>query len=413
MCGREDTMHQTRRELIIGALFALATGARPALALAAPADARSARLIAAYDGLGQRLFKEFANKPRNVVFSPYSIGIALAMALTGARGTTAVEMARVLGLDLSPDEVDAANAAVQAGLNKSPSSLQLHLANALVLTNKPGAMSEDYVATLRKDYAAEVFRGGNLATVNAWVKQQTDGKIDSILKQLDPKTIMVLIDAIYFKATWQSTFATSATADATFHLSDGTTAKVPMMYQQDDFALAGMPGYSAIRLPYEGARASMIVILPDAGIASVMQRLNGEELQHLLAWFRNAPEQPIALSLPRFRTRFLADLVEPLQELGMHRAFDPQKADFSGITGKLQSRAPLAINQIVHAAVIDVTEQGTEAAAATSEGLVAAAIEVAHWQPFRVDKPFLFAVVDDETNAILFEGLIADPRQVS
>jgi serpin B len=400
------------RCLIIGALVALVVGITPMLAVAVPVEARSARLIAAYNGFGQRLLEKLAKNPGNVVFSPYSIGTAMAMALAGARSTTEVEMAQVLGgLGLSRDEVNAANAAMMASLNNTPSaSFRLHLANALVLTTQQGAISEDYIATLRKDYSADVFRDGNLATVNAWVKQKTDGKIDSILRRLDPRTALVLVDAIYFKASWQSQFDKLATTDTPFHLSNGTMTKVPMMYQQGDFALTKMQDYSAIRLPYEGARASMIVILPDTGIASVMQRLNDKELQHLLASLRSTPKQPVALWLPRFKTDFQANLVVPLKALGMHHAFDPRTADFSGVTGKPPSQASLAIDQIMHGAAIDVTEQGTEAAAATAESVVVASVEVAHWQPFRVDRPFLFAVVDDKTNAILFEGLIVDPR---
>ena len=134
-----NTIRATRRDLITGALSALATALTPKLALAAPGEARSARLIAAYNGLGQRLFKEFANKPGNVVFSPYSIGTAMAMALAGARNETEIEMARVLGLDLPRDEVSKANAAVLASLSKTSSdALELNLANGLVLANDSG-----------------------------------------------------------------------------------------------------------------------------------------------------------------------------------------------------------------------------------------------------------------------------------
>jgi serpin B len=401
-------MRETRRDLIIGALATLVTGLTPTLAGAPAVDARSARLIAAYNGLGQRLFKEFANKPSNVVFSPYSIGTAMTMALAGARNETEIEMARVLGLDLPRDEVNKANAAVLANLSRTSSaSLALNLANALVLTNDQWAISEDYIAALRKDYTAEVFHGGNLAPVNAWVKQKTNDKIDSILDHLDPDAVLVLLDAIYFKASWQSKFDTLATHDEPFHLPNGTTTNVSMMYQRSDFALAKMRGYRAIRLPYEGTRVSMVVILPDAGIAHVVRRLNGEEFQHLLASLHSTPEQSVALWLPRFRTNFEANLVQPFVKLGMHRAFDPQTADFSGITTK----PLLRINQIVHRAVIDVTENGTEAAAAT--GVEAVAASMVTGQPFRVDRPFMFAVVDDETSAVLFEGLIVDPRQLS
>lgn len=402
-------MRETRRNLMIGALAAVVTGLTPKPAGAPPVDARAARLIAAYNELGQRLFTEFANKPGNVVFSPYSISTVMAMALAGARNETEVEMAQVLGLDLPRDEVNKANAVVLASLSKTSSaSLQLNLANALILANEQLVISEDYLAALRKDYAAEVFHGGNLATVNAWVKQKTNDKIDAILDHLDPDTALVLVDAVHFKASWQSKLDTLATDDAPFHLSDGTTANVPMMYRQGLFGLATMPSYRAIRLPYEGARASMVFILPDAGVADVIPWLNGEELQHLLASLRGTSEQPVHLWLPRFKTNFKANLVEPFVKLGMRRAFDPHTADFSGVMGK----PLLRINQIAHRAVIDVKENGTEAAAATAVEEVFISMEDAHGQSFRVDRPFLFAVVDDETDAILFEGLIVDPRQV-
>lgn len=403
-----DAIYETRRELIIGALAALVTGLTPKPAGAPPVDSRSARLIAAYNALGQRLFNEFANKPDNVVFSSYSIGTAMAMAFAGARNETEIEMAQVLGLDLSRDEVNNANAAVLACLSRTSSaSLELNLANALVLTNEQQAISADYIAALRLDYAAEVFNGGNLAAVNAWVRQKTNNKTDSILDHLDPDAVLVLVDAIYFKAFWQSKFETYFTDDAPFHLSNGTTTNVPMMYQRADFALAKTQNYRAISLPYEGAPVSMVVILPDADIADVMRRLNGEELRHLLGSLDSTPEQPVELWLPRFKTNFEVNLVEPFVKLGMHRAFDPRTADFSGVTGQ----PLLRIKQIVHRAVIDVTENGTEAAAATAVEAVPISMVVADWQPFRVDRPFLFVVVDDETDAILFEGLIVDPRQ--
>jgi serpin B len=367
-------------------------------------------LIAAYNGLGQRLLKEFADKPGNVVFSPYSIGTAMAMALAGARNETEIEMARVLGLDLPPDEVSKANAAVLASLHKTSSaSLELNLANALVLANEQWAISADYIATLQKDYGAEVFRGGDLATVNAWVKQKTNGKIDSILDHLDRDTVLVLLDAVYFKASWQSMFTSRATQEALFHLSNGTTTNVPMMNTHGHFALVKMKDYRAIRLPYEGARVSMVVILPDSGITGVMQRLNGEELQHLFVSLRSTPQQPVELSLPRFKANFEANLVQPFLKLGMRRAFDPQTADFSGITGK----PLLRIGQIEHRAVIDVTERGTEAAAVTTVEAEATSSHAVQPEAFLVDRRFLFAVVDGETDAILFQGLIVDPRQGS
>ena len=397
------------RLMAIGALCALGFGFVPAILQAASDDAAGRALTAAYNSSGQELFLTLAEKPGNIVLSPYSIGAAMAMALAGARGENEVEMARVLGLQLSPNQVNAANATILANLNAASSaSFQLLVANAVMLAKKGDAISEAYVATLRANYAAEVFRGADLATVNGWVKEKTKGKIDSILDQIDPSTALILLDAVYFKAAWQTPFNTKATQDETFRLVSGET-EVPMMHIHGAFALAERPGYRAVRLPYAGERIGMVVMLPDADVASLVQRLDGAEMQSLIAALHSS-DREVDISLPRFHASYGANLVETFTALGMHRAFDPSAADFSGMTGKPPSQLPLAIDQVVHRAVIDVAEQGTEAAAVTGVTVVATAMAPRPSETFRVDRPFLFAIVDDNTGAILFEGRIVDPR---
>jgi serpin B len=399
------------RALAIGGFGALVIGATSLSTAALPAGNDVGTLIAAYNSSGQRLFQGFAKDPSNIVLSPYSIGTAMAMALAGARGDNETEMAKVLGMGLSLDQLNDANAAVVASLNKASSaSLQLNVANALMLAKDGNAISEDYVSLLRDKYGADVFRDANLSTVNNWVKQKTNGKIPSILDRFDPNTALVLLDAIYFKAKWQSVFSPRATRDATFHLIKGD-AQVPTMHVRANFALAERPGYRAIRMPYEGGRVSMVVVLPDAGNADLAQKFDSAELQSLLAALHaSTSAQSVDLSLPRFHGSFNTSLVEPFAAMGMHRAFDPRTADFSGMTGKPQSQLPLAIGQIVHRAVIDVAEEGTEAAAATGIAIVATAMRPQQAETFNVDRPFLFAIVDDETGAVLFEGRIVDPR---
>jgi serpin B len=379
---------------------------------AALAAASWGPLVDAFNGTGQRLFQGFAKEPGNVVISAYSIGTAIAMVLSGARGANAAEMAKVLGQKLPRDEMNAANAAALASLNGALSaSFALRVANALMLTKPGRAISESYMAELRDKYAAEIFQGADLAAVNGWVKEKTNGKIISILDRLDAMTVLVLLDAIYFKARWQLTFDARDTRDEAFHLADGL-AKVPTIHLRADFALATRPGYQAIRLPYVGGRVSMVVVLPDPGNAAVAQRLDSEEMKSLFAALKSPPRQ-VELALPRYHATFKSSLVACFKSMGMHRAFDFQTADFSGMTGKPQAELPLAIGQIVHAAVIDVAEEGTEAAAATAATMVAKGMRLPPAHVFRVDRPFPFAIVDETTGAILFEGRIADPRQVS
>lgn len=374
-----------------------------------PDKAGRAAVVEGYNRTGLRLFQALDQGSGNIVLSPFSAGSAMAMALAGARGETATQMAKVLSLDFPPAEIDRANAALLASLNSASGAVfRLEAANAVMLTRHGDVISDAYLAVLRKDYAAEVFRGADIAAVNGWVRQRTGGKIDAILSRLDPATALVLLDAIYFKAPWRRAFDVKATRYEPFHLRQGEVS-VPMMHRRGHYAVARREGYRAIRLPYSGERMSMTVMLPDAGTDEIVQRLDDHELRRLLEAFR-APKE-VELSLPRFKAGFAADLVRPLQDMGMRRAFDPRTADFSGMI-QPQAEESLAIGEISHRAVIEVTEQGTEAAAATGIGAVITSVRPPP-EEFRVDRPFVFAIVDDETGAILFAGRIADPRQAS
>jgi serpin B len=161
--------------------------------------------------------------------------------------------------------------------------------------------------------------------------------------------------------------------------------------------------------PYEGGRVSVVIVLPDPGNTAIAQRLDDEEMKSLFA--RCGPRHDMSSLCCRATTTFKSSLVGIFKTMGMRRAFDFKTADFSGMTGKAQAELPLAIGQIMHAAVIDAAEEGTEAATAAT--MVAKAIRSPPAQVFRVDRPFLFAIVDETTGAVLFEGRIADPRQAS
>ena len=205
--GLEDGVACKR--MLLRALCALVVGAAPAAVRAAPDTAAWGPLVAGYNSSGEQLFQAFAATAGNIVLSPYSIGTVMAMALAGARGETATEMAKVLGLALPRDQLSGANAAALASLKAAASpAFELRIANAAMLTQSRIPIDQAYVALLQKDYAAEVFRGADLATVNGWVKKKTDGKIESILDRLDPSAALVLLDAIYFKARWDRPWST-------------------------------------------------------------------------------------------------------------------------------------------------------------------------------------------------------------
>jgi serpin B len=187
-----------------------------------------------------------------------------------------------------------------------------------------------------------------------------------------------------------------------------------MMRRVGHYALAERSGYRAIRLPYEVGAIGMVVLLPNEinGLDAVTRGLDTSAWTALLADLRPGADKLVDLTLPRFKAHFGADLVAPFHAEGISRAFDLKLADFSGISGRPPAQVPLAIGAIVHRAVVDVMEDGTEAAAATAIAIVGAA---AHQPPempvsLRVDHPFLFAIVDDATGVMLFLGRVNDPR---
>lgn len=287
-------------------------------------------------------------------------------------------------------------------------STKVLVANALMLT-KGSNVATDYAALLKHKYAAELFKSVELADVNNWVKRKTEGKIERLIEQLDPSTQAVLLNAVYFRAAWLAVFDKRNTTDKAFHLTAANQVQVPTMHRTGTYAVTARLGYRAIRLPYAVSELSLVIVLPDRidGVHEVAAKLNGAELSHAFAALRGAPSRRVELALPRFKAAYKANLVPPFKAAGLKLAFS-DAADFSGMTGRPAARESLKIDQIRHNAVIEVDEQGTEAAAAITMLPTSARPELP--ELFAVDRPFLFYLVDDATGAILFQGRIMDPR---
>jgi serpin B len=377
-------------------------------------------LTEAYNASGQALFRELARKPGNIVISPYSIGTAMAMARAGARGETALQMTKVLGHTLPLGATDSANAALLAKLagyaktSEPERSVKLLAANALMVTPVGGqAISQPFRALVRDKYGAAVHEGADLDTVNSWVREKTQGKIDRILDKLDPDAAAVILNAVYLKAPWASAFHKTATRDEDFHLSSAKTVRVKTMHQRESFALAEGARYRAIRLDYVERSLGMVIVLPNDvdGLGAATDELDAPKLASLLAELRGGRHTPVALALPRFKAELRVGLAPLFKAAGMTLAFDRKAADFSGMLGERADRNLLHIGDIQHRAVIEVTEPGTEAAAATAVVMTKRSLLLPDAVPFVVDRPFLFYVVDDASGAILFQGRIVDPRQ--
>jgi len=276
-------------------------------------------------------------------------------------------------------------------------------------------ISANYRTLVRDKYGAEIYDRADIDLINAWVKQKTEGKIDRILDKLPPDAAAVLLNAVYFKAAWVSAFVKSATREDDFNLSSAKKVRVSMMRQEAAFAMADRPDYSAIRLNYSQQALGMVIVLPKEveGLETVARQLDARELSTLFAALKSDPAKRVSLALPSFKAAFEADLAEPFQKAGMTLAFS-DLADFSGMTGSSPSEGGVKIGQIKHRAVIEVSEPGTEAAAATAVVMLPKRSQRKEQPtpvPFVVDRPFLFYVVDDSSGAILFQGRIVDPRQ--
>jgi serpin B len=293
---------------------------------------------------------------------------------------------------------------------RRPPSAKLKAANALMLLKADGGLvSPGYAGLLEAKYRAQVFRGAGLDEINGWVSRQTEGKIEKILDQVDPDAPAVILNAVYFKASWQSPFIKGSTTEDDFRLTRTSKVKAATMHRMGRYQVLERPGFRAIRMPYSVAALSMVIVLPDDvdGATAIARQLGAAELAGM---FRALTESKnVDLALPRFKTSFKAGLGRLFMQAGMTRAFNLDLADFSGMTGRPAPQARIAISDVIHRAVIEVTEEGTEAAAATAVSMMAASLPPRS-EPFVVDRPFLFYITDETTGAILFQGRISDPR---
>ena len=383
-------------------------------ASAAPAEAAEAG--AAINAFGLDLYRLVAPGTTNVVLSPASIALALGMARAGARGQTATEMDAVLHALASDEHAGWLNALDQALATRSGTFEDMGgnaLPVALRIANAPfaqqgmalqpaylDALAARYGAGLRLvDYVADT--EGARQLINAWVDDQTEQRIPELLVPgiLTPATRLTLVNAVYLKAPWLEPFAAEATKPGTFTRGDGTTVEVPLMTTAASMRFADGSGWQAVEIPYIGGSLAMTVIVPD-DLAAFEQALSAEKLASITGALA---ETPVSLTLPSFSIETKAELADVLAALGMPSAFD-DRADFSGIT----TAERLEISDVIHQANIDVDEKGTEAAAATAVVMRATGMPV---EPMtvRVDRPFLFAVRDVPTGAILFLGRVGDP----
>jgi serpin B len=353
----------------------------------------------------------------NLFFSPFSITSALGMTRAGARGVTADELRAALRAEGDDADWHAALGALTRDLNGDlKRGYTLRIANRLFGQDgfpfeAPflGICADDYGAP----FASWDFRSdpeGGREHINAWVAEQTEDRIQDLLPpgSVNDGTRLVLANAIYFYADWALQFDPDDTRDADFRRLDGSTVRVPMMtrnlreIEEHGVRVGFRDGVSVLQLPYRDDEVSMIVLVPDAidGLPALEASLDAARWRALT---RDLSLHSGLVGLPRFELRSEADLVPHLRGLGVVDAFDAQAADFTGIAPPVDGN--LHITGVFHQAFVKVDERGTEAAAATGVvvGTESASMDVI------ADRPFVFAIRDDLTGAILFLGRVTDP----
>ena len=382
----------------------------------ASTDAGRRHAAAADDRFGADLFRLLGAAGRNTVFSPASVAAALQMALCGARGATAAQLAAALHLDgpaqaadglrLLSDLLSSAGAGGPGGgvIMRAPNTLWVQAGLPL----SPGFTGQlvDIAGVTVRPADFQSAPAEARAQINDLIAEQTAGKITNLLgpDAVSAATRLVLANAVYLKAAWTFPFPARATADAPFYPGDagGAPLSAATMRLTSDLAYLRADGYQAVLLPYKDSRLAMAVVLPEAGPPAALAPRLASGLAPLLT---GATRQSVALSLPKFRQRAGFGLIPVLQQLGVQDAFTGA-ADFSGIT----SAERLFIGAVVHQAYIDVDEQGTEAAAATAVAMRPMALRRGP-EPVRmiVDRPFLFAIADTATGLPLFLGQVSRP----
>ena len=368
-------------------------------------DSSLSNVASANTTFGFKLLKDLQKRQpdTNIMISPLSISIALTMTYNGAVGETQRAMADVLEIEsLSIDTVNRSNAALRDSLENTDPKVEIAIANS-IWSRQGVEFNPIFLDRNREFFGAEI---GSLnfnnpqapEVINGWVDSNTNGKIKQIVQQIDPGTLIFLINAIYFKGSWQKEFDKSATRDGIFHLSNGGEKRVKMMYRKGAYPYFRGENFEATRLPYGEGRMSMYILLPnrDSNLNDVITLLNAENWSNWMSQFQARTDNS-EMILPRFELEYEAKLNNALTALGMGIAFGTG-ADFRGMGTQL------FISEVRHKTIIEVNEEGTEAAAVT------AVVGVKSLPPaFRVDRPFFFAIHDDTTQTLLFMGIVVEP----
>ncbi len=348
------------------------------------------------------------SKDENVLISPLSIQLALAMTANGADGNTKAEMEALLGDEISLEDL---NEYLYSYVNNLPSAekYKLQIANSIWLRDDEGRLQveKDFLQKNADYYGAQAYKSAfddqTLKDINNWVKDHTDGMIDSILDQIDEDAVMYLINALVFDAEWQHVYDKSDVYKGKFTNIGGTEKHVDMMHSEETVYLQDENAIGFMK-PYSGSKYNFAVLLPNEGvdIYEYIAGLTGEELMETLS----TPQLGMVMAtLPKFSYEYELTMNDVLKELGMPSAFIGDTADFSKMAHS--SRGNIYIGDVLHKTFISVDELGTKAGAVTKVQMNDESAPMSEWV-VTLNRPFVYMIIDNETNLPVFIGTVMD-----
>lgn len=366
------------------------------------------KLVTANNKFAFKLYSELLKDKKDTIFvSPSSVIFCLSMLYNGANGKTQEDIQKALELSgFTLDELNNLNNKLMRQIMNADTSVKMDIANSLW-----GAQGIEFDKTFTKNmndfYNADIspldLTKDPTKMVNEWVSNATQKKITKIVDNLSSDTLLLLINAIYFKGTWTNKFDKSLTKDMPFKGAT-KTKNMPMMSNYDDYRYFDKDGIQAIELPYGKENIAMYVFLPGEGqgIDDLHKKLNSD---NWTAWMSNFSKRKGKITMPKFKTEYETSLNTALTNLGMGSSFE-DSADFKKFFSKeIQAK----VSEVKHKTFVEVNEEGTEAAAVTSAQVVATSIQLPE-EPFEmnVDSPFFYAIREKSTGTILFMGSVLD-----
>jgi serine protease inhibitor len=387
-----------------------AGGYQPVEAASAQTDLEA--LARGNNAFALELYGKLKAAEGNLFCSPYSISSALAMIYAGAEGATKNRMQQVLHFGLPAEDLHQAyRRAIERLLPKDKKKdYELVLANALWIM-KGLSIRGEYRKQVTTNHKAQIneadFRRDTESarrSINAWVEKQSQGKFKEIIGQgvLTSDTRLVLTNVIYFHGLWTSQFKEEKTRPAPFTLLGGEKISAPMMQQTAHFNYFESQDLKALELPYKGSTLSLVILLPAThdGLSGLEASLTAENLD---MWLNRMTKKEVRVQVPKFKMSSKMDLSDAMKSMGLTDLFSAPPADLSGIDGEKD----LCISAVLHEAVVDVNEKGTEAAAATAG--IARTTSIKLTEEFNADHPFVFLIRQTNPSNILFLGRLVNP----